>query len=137
MNLEKCPGYYCSRMPLGNETYSDCGACDRGWKRNDTVCVKCEENLSPYDFLFLAFNSIIPLLIHLFLIDFTTKTPKKYVKCDPANNLINKINFIDFQIPFYSFIFVLYLKLDFQPLYQFFLPNLDSLLKFIHVELVD
>jgi hypothetical protein len=79
----KCPGYYCGRMPVTNETFSDCGACDRGWKRNEEfVCVKCDEELQLYDFLFLAFNCIVPLLIHLFLIDFTIKykTPIASIK---------------------------------------------------------
>lgn len=81
MDIEKkCPGYYCGRMPIGNDSFSDCGACDRGWKRNsEFICVKCDEKLELYDLLFLAFNIVVPLLIHLFLIDFTTKTPKKYV----------------------------------------------------------
>lgn len=79
MNYEPCPGAYCGRMPLGNDTFSACGACERGWKRNTNgyECIQCQENLNPYDFLFLAFNCIVPLLIHLFLIDFTTKLPKK------------------------------------------------------------
>lgn len=74
----KCPGSYCGRMPLGNDTFSDCGACDRGWKRNEKfICEKCENPLEIYDLLFLAFNILVPFLIHLFLIDITTKTPKK------------------------------------------------------------
>jgi hypothetical protein len=74
----KCPGYYCGRMPLPNDTFSDCGSCDRGWKRNDKyICVQCNDKLELYDLLFLAFNIIVPFLIHLFLIDYTTKTPKK------------------------------------------------------------
>lgn len=78
MNSEKCPGLYCGRMPLENGSFSDCGACDRGYRRNENyICQPCEENLSEYETLFLAFNSIVPLLIHLFLIDFTSKTPKK------------------------------------------------------------
>lgn len=82
MDLGKCPGSYCGRMPIMNEsTYSDCGACERGYIRNNSdpnhSCVFCENTLENYDFLFLAFNCIVPLLIHLFLIDFTTKTPKK------------------------------------------------------------
>lgn len=76
--MDKCPGHFCGRMPLGNGSLSDCGACDRGWKRNDKyICVPCEESLELYDFLFLGFNCIVPLLFHLFLIDYTTKTPKK------------------------------------------------------------
>jgi JNK1/MAPK8-associated membrane protein len=79
MNFEKCPGIYCGRMLLENGSLSECGACDRGFKRNETghICSPCEETLSEYETLFLAFNSIVPLLIYLFLIDFTSKTPKK------------------------------------------------------------
>lgn len=80
MNSEICPGLYCGRMMI-NTTYSECGACERGYMRNSSdprhICVPCNLNLKSYDFLFLAFNCIVPLLIHLFLIDFTTKTPKK------------------------------------------------------------
>lgn len=81
MELARCPGSYCGRMLINETTYSDCGACERGYIRNisdsKSACVKCNSNLDNYELLFLAFNCIVPLLIHLFLIDFTSKTPKK------------------------------------------------------------
>lgn len=33
MDLGKCPGSYCGRMPITNESYSECGACERGFIR--------------------------------------------------------------------------------------------------------
>jgi hypothetical protein len=70
---------YCGRMPLENGSYSECGACDRGWKRDEnSTCVKCTDSLELQEILFLSFNYIIPLLLHLFLIDHAaTKPPKK------------------------------------------------------------
>lgn len=68
----KCPGLYCGRMPLGNDTFGDCGACARGWKRDvDSICQPCDSPLLNYDWSFLVFSIIVPLLIHSFLIDFT------------------------------------------------------------------
>lgn len=77
----KCPGMYCGRMPFGNDTFSDCGACERGWKRNFRgICEPCELKLSNssmnYDLLFLAFSLIVPILIHSFLIDYTAHQRK-------------------------------------------------------------
>jgi JNK1/MAPK8-associated membrane protein len=67
----RCPGLYCGRMPLGNDTFSDCGACERGWKRNESfICQPCDSTLGGYDWSFLAFSVIVPLLIHSFLIDY-------------------------------------------------------------------
>jgi JNK1/MAPK8-associated membrane protein len=75
--MMKCPGLYCGRMPLINNTLSDCGACDRGFKRDeDFICRRCEDSLEIYDFLFLAFAVVIPLLIHSFLIDQTAPLRK-------------------------------------------------------------
>lgn len=80
MSAGKCPGLYCGRMMVEN-VIGDCGACDRGWMRNSSdpnhLCFPCNKNLESKDFLFLSFNCIVPLLIHLFIIDFTAKTPKK------------------------------------------------------------
>lgn len=72
-----CPGLYCGRNILGNETYSDCGACARGTKRDEnSICQLCLESLIIYDWLFLIFAIIVPLLIHSFLIDYTAKQRK-------------------------------------------------------------
>lgn len=74
----RCPGLYCGRMPLGNETFSDCGACARGWKRDAEtfICHPCFDSISCYDWLFLIFSIIVPLLIHAFLIDYTAQQRK-------------------------------------------------------------
>lgn len=68
-------------MPLSNSTYSDCGACARGWKKNSyDICEPCNMKLShqsmSYDLLFLAFSLIVPILIHSFLIDYTAHQRK-------------------------------------------------------------
>lgn len=73
----KCPGLYCGQMPLGNGSFSDCGACARGWKRDENfICNPCFNSLALYDWLFLTFAIIVPLLIHSFLIDYTAAQRK-------------------------------------------------------------
>lgn len=75
--MEKCPGRYCGRMPMENGTFSDCGACARGWKRDENyICQPCNGALDMDDYQFLTFSCIVPLLIHLFLIDFVSKQNK-------------------------------------------------------------
>lgn len=75
--IMKCPGLYCGRNILGNDTYSDCGACARGTRRDENfICQPCYESLDLYDVLFLIFAIIVPLLIHSFLIDYTAAQRK-------------------------------------------------------------
>ncbi|XP_014242603.1 JNK1/MAPK8-associated membrane protein [Cimex lectularius] len=69
----KCPGLYCGRMPLGNGTWGECGACERGFRANDSsLCVPCGEKPVFYDWLYLGFMTFSPLVLHWFSIDNTT-----------------------------------------------------------------
>lgn len=74
----KCPGLYCGRTLLENTTlsilWSDCGACPRGYRVNDkSECALCETNPSTYDWLYLGFMAILPLILHWFFIDISAK----------------------------------------------------------------
>lgn len=74
MNENKCPGLYCGRMYLENDTLSDCGACMRGYRVNDTnICTLCTGEPSSYDFLYLGFMTTMPLIMHWFFIDMAAK----------------------------------------------------------------
>uniref|UniRef100_A0A0M3IVD5 JNK1/MAPK8-associated membrane protein n=1 Tax=Ascaris lumbricoides TaxID=6252 RepID=A0A0M3IVD5_ASCLU len=69
-----CPAF-CGRIattwPSGNITYSDCQACGWGSRSIEKyLCAPCEESLPLYDWLYLAFVAIVPLLIHSFFIQF-------------------------------------------------------------------
>lgn len=76
----KCPGLYCGRTQLENETYSDCGACLRGYQPDaQSVCKACEEEPEFYDWLFLGFMALLSLLLHWFFIDFTNKRKKSLI----------------------------------------------------------
>uniref|UniRef100_A0A915BBQ2 JNK1/MAPK8-associated membrane protein n=1 Tax=Parascaris univalens TaxID=6257 RepID=A0A915BBQ2_PARUN len=77
-----CPAF-CGRIattwPSGNITYSDCQACGWGSRSIEKyLCAPCEESLPLYDWLYLAFVAIVPLLIHSFFIHFYA--PKSSVR---------------------------------------------------------
>ena len=74
----KCPGLYCGRTELENKTLSDCGACLRGFRvpDGDYICKPCEKDLATYDWLYLGFNAILPLIIHWFCIDLNAQQRK-------------------------------------------------------------
>lgn len=76
----KCPGLYCGRQLLENVSISwniECGACPRGYRVNSdnaySVCEKCENNPSTYDWLYLGFMAMLPLILHWFFIDLAAK----------------------------------------------------------------
>lgn len=73
--LGKCPGKYCGQTDLGNDTFSDCGACPRGFRvdENSSICKLCEDLPSTYDWLYLGFMAIMPLIMHWFFIDSAAK----------------------------------------------------------------
>uniref|UniRef100_U5EYB0 Putative conserved plasma membrane protein n=1 Tax=Corethrella appendiculata TaxID=1370023 RepID=U5EYB0_9DIPT len=72
--VDRCPGLYCGRTILENLTLSDCGACLRGFRTNESfICSPCEKDLSKYDWLYLGFMTILPLIIHWFCIDINAK----------------------------------------------------------------
>lgn len=66
----KCPGLYCGRQLLANGNWSDCGACPRGFRTNATsICVPCNDKPVFYDWLYLGFMTLLPLVFHWFCID--------------------------------------------------------------------
>ncbi|CAD7085171.1 unnamed protein product [Hermetia illucens] len=72
--LDRCPGLYCGRIALGNDTWSDCGACPRGFRVNESsACIPCSESPSLYDWYYLGFMAILPLIMHWFFIDMAAK----------------------------------------------------------------
>jgi len=71
-----CPGNYCGRSPLNATHVSECGRCQRGWRVADNVwslCQLCEDAPSFYDWLFLAFEAIFVLVLHLYSIDLSVR----------------------------------------------------------------
>uniref|UniRef100_A0A1B6CWC5 Uncharacterized protein n=1 Tax=Clastoptera arizonana TaxID=38151 RepID=A0A1B6CWC5_9HEMI len=66
----KCPGFYCGRTLLKDGNWSSCGYCPRGFRSNETsICVSCEDEPLFYDWLYLGFMTLLPLLFHWFSID--------------------------------------------------------------------
>ncbi|XP_037709656.1 JNK1/MAPK8-associated membrane protein [Drosophila subpulchrella] len=75
--LERCPGAYCGRSPLGNDTWSSCGVCPRGSRVNDAyACSPCRDELTTYSWLYLGFMTLLPLMMHCFFIDMDAKDRK-------------------------------------------------------------
>ncbi|XP_068215274.1 JNK1/MAPK8-associated membrane protein [Palaemon carinicauda] len=68
--LSHCPGHYCGRTELENGSWSACGACERGLRRNESsACVQCNDKPEFYDKLYLGFMGLLPLTFHLGCID--------------------------------------------------------------------
>lgn len=78
--LGKCPGLFCGRQFINNTTWSECGACPRGFRvdanSKDSQCAPCEKLPSTYDLLYLGFMFILPLILHWFFIDLAAKERK-------------------------------------------------------------
>lgn len=75
--IDRCPGLYCGRILLQNDTWSNCGACPRGYRVNDEFeCKLCENDPVNYDWYYLGFMAILPLLFHWFFIDLAAKERK-------------------------------------------------------------
>ncbi|XP_047480874.1 JNK1/MAPK8-associated membrane protein-like [Penaeus chinensis] len=73
-NLSHCPGRYCGRTKLRNESWSACGACERGFRSNPlSECKKCNDEPKLYDWLYLGFMGLLPLTFHLGCIDAAAK----------------------------------------------------------------
>lgn len=70
---EKCPGIYCGRQYLGNDTWSDCGACPRGFQVDESRCIACIDNPTTYDWLYLGFMALTALMGSWFFIDLASK----------------------------------------------------------------
>ncbi|CAM1154702.1 JKAMP (predicted) [Pycnogonum litorale] len=66
----RCPGLYCGRVKFSNDTYSGCTACPRGSRPIGlSVCTPCNESPLFYDWMYLGFMAVIPLVLHWFCID--------------------------------------------------------------------
>uniref|UniRef100_A0A8D8XHA6 JNK1/MAPK8-associated membrane protein n=1 Tax=Cacopsylla melanoneura TaxID=428564 RepID=A0A8D8XHA6_9HEMI len=72
MDLSRCPGLYCGRFPLPDGNWSSCTACPRGFRANAaSICEACNDNPTFYDWLYLGFMVMFPLICHWFAIDST------------------------------------------------------------------
>ncbi|XP_072929899.1 JNK1/MAPK8-associated membrane protein [Epargyreus clarus] len=68
--VKTCPGLYCGRTELANGEWGECGACPRGFRTNDTsYCMPCTEEPTLYDWQYLGFMVLLPLVLHWFFID--------------------------------------------------------------------
>lgn len=59
-------------------SWSDCGACPRGYRVNISLsefseCMPCKSNPTTYDWLYLGFMAMLPLILHWFFIDLAAK----------------------------------------------------------------
>lgn len=75
MTSTYCPGWYCGRRYLENGELSECGACPRGFRRNETtfICEPCQDNPLFYDWLYLGFMVLLVIVLHWFFIDMVAK----------------------------------------------------------------
>ncbi|XP_062350886.1 JNK1/MAPK8-associated membrane protein isoform X1 [Cinclus cinclus] len=69
-----CLGLYCGRTVLSVngsvETYGDCGVCPRGQRTDDNkICRECMGSPDRYDWLYLGFMAMLPLVLHWFFIE--------------------------------------------------------------------
>nr|XP_020658169.1 JNK1/MAPK8-associated membrane protein isoform X1 [Pogona vitticeps] len=68
-----CLGLYCGRIVEiinGTEYYGECGVCPRG-QRTDAhkICRQCTGSPERYDWLYLGFMAMLPLILHWFFIE--------------------------------------------------------------------
>ncbi|KFO78740.1 JNK1/MAPK8-associated membrane protein, partial [Cuculus canorus] len=69
-----CLGLYCGRTVLlvngSVETYGDCGVCPRGQRTDENkICRECMGSPDRYDWLYLGFMAMLPLILHWFFIE--------------------------------------------------------------------
>uniref|UniRef100_A0A8C7GG06 Jnk1/mapk8 associated membrane protein n=2 Tax=Oncorhynchus TaxID=8016 RepID=A0A8C7GG06_ONCKI len=65
-----CPGHYCGKMLINGSVDGECGVCPRGEKTNmQKICEKCTESPELYDWLYLGFMAMLPLVLHWFFIE--------------------------------------------------------------------
>lgn len=75
----KCPGLYCGIQELelvnGTRIWSECGACPRGYRvlPEHSECKLCTIEPTTYDWLYLGFMAMLPLILHWFFIDLAAK----------------------------------------------------------------
>ncbi|XP_036036306.1 JNK1/MAPK8-associated membrane protein-like [Onychomys torridus] len=73
-----CFGLYCGKTLLfknsSAEIYGECGACPRGQRTNEEkYCQPCTESPELYDWLYLGFMAMLPLVSHWFCIEWDSK----------------------------------------------------------------
>uniref|UniRef100_A0A3Q1IJY8 Jnk1/mapk8 associated membrane protein n=1 Tax=Anabas testudineus TaxID=64144 RepID=A0A3Q1IJY8_ANATE len=65
-----CPGLYCGRMIVNESVEGECGVCPRGERANlQKVCERCNGSPDLYDWLYLGFMAMLPLVLHWFFIE--------------------------------------------------------------------
>ncbi|EJW73229.1 hypothetical protein WUBG_15863 [Wuchereria bancrofti] len=70
--VNSCPGF-CGRQATtsssGNVTYSNCQACSWGHRSVEKfLCSSCDDLLPLYDWLYLLFIALVPLLLNSFFV---------------------------------------------------------------------
>lgn len=101
----KCPGLYCGQILLetfnGSMAWSECGACPRGFRvipdDSSSECVQCETTPSMYDWQYLGFMIILPLILHWFFIDLAAKERRFVIS---VVVLLHTLNFDNFRFSF-------------------------------------
>ncbi|XP_052574944.1 JNK1/MAPK8-associated membrane protein-like [Peromyscus californicus insignis] len=73
-----CFGLYCGKTLLfknsSTEIYGECGACPRGQRTNEEkYCQPCTESPELYDWLYLGFMAMLPLVSHWFCIEWYSR----------------------------------------------------------------
>ncbi|XP_075782468.1 JNK1/MAPK8-associated membrane protein isoform X2 [Pelodiscus sinensis] len=69
-----CLGLYCGRtvqyVNESTEIYGNCGVCPRGQRTDDhKICRECTGSPGHYDWLYLGFMAMLPLILHWFFIE--------------------------------------------------------------------
>lgn len=69
-DIRSCPGLYCGRTEFEDGSWSDCGACPRGFRTNaSSYCQQCFDAPSLYDWQYLGFMVLLPMVLNWFFID--------------------------------------------------------------------
>ncbi|CAF0973439.1 unnamed protein product [Didymodactylos carnosus] len=55
-----CPGKYCGIQ----DNSTTCGACTRGYRSENGICLPCEDSLSLYNVMYLCFMTLLALICH-------------------------------------------------------------------------
>ncbi|XP_059375997.1 JNK1/MAPK8-associated membrane protein [Carassius carassius] len=65
-----CPGLYCGRTLINDSAEGECGVCPRGQRTNyQKICEECSGSPELYDWLYLGFMAMLPLVLHWFFIE--------------------------------------------------------------------
>jgi len=61
--MDKCLGLYCGRMKFNNSVWDACGACSSGFRADiNSKCRKCSSNPNIYQWLYLGFMAMLPII---------------------------------------------------------------------------